>query len=178
MDMAKLPPVLNIQLARYAVNRRTLAKRKLMTKVGLPRTLDVSGIKYILCAVQDHLGTSANDGHYTADVMDWKTGMWYKFNDEEVTTLGSRGPSSSFEYEIDESGSFCPNSGRDNVNGSKTAYNLLYVQEEYLSEQCGVEMRNFIESNTNTMDGEGYDGDNVLSTIKVKRNTRYEMELE
>lgn len=178
MDMARLSPVLNIQLARYIFDRHTFSKRKLMTKVLLPRTLDVSGIKYILCAVQDHLGTSAHGGHYTADVMDWKTGMWYKFNDEEVTILGSRGPSSSFESEIDESGLIRPNIGRDKVVGSQDAYNLLYVQEEYLSEQCGVEMRNFIESETNTMDGEGYDGDNVLSTIKVKRNTRYEMELE
>lgn len=178
MDMARLSPVLNIQLARYIFDRHTFSKRKLMTKVLLPRTLDVSGIKYILCAVQDHLGTSAHGGHYTADVMDWKTGMWYKFNDEEVTILGSRGPSSRFESEIDENGLIRPNIGRDKVVGSQDAYNLLYVQEEYLSEQCGVEMRNFIESETNTMDGEGYDGNNVLSTIKVQRNTRYEMELE
>lgn len=173
MNMARLSPVLNIQLARYIFDRHTFSKHKLMTKVLLPRTLDVSGIKYILCAVQDHLGTSAQGGHYTADVMDWKTGMWYKFNDEEVTILGSRGPCSSFEPENDGKGF-----GRKKVVGSQDAYNLLYVQEEYLSEQCGVEMRSFIESETNTMDGGGYDDDNVLSTIKVQRNTRYELELE
>ncbi len=91
----KLPPVLNIQLARYVFDRETLAKRKVKTKVLLPKELKVPFIvndsqsgknqiaslpysdgkaDYVLCAVQNHLGTSAYQGHYTADVMDWTTG--------------------------------------------------------------------------------------------------------
>lgn len=80
----QLPPVLNIQLARYVFDRKTLAKQKVRTKVLLPRTIDVPFIggskrskkrktrvtndteqaQYVLCAVQNHLGNSAYEGHY------------------------------------------------------------------------------------------------------------------
>ena len=52
--------------------------------------------KYVLCAVQNHLGNLAHVGHYIANVLDWKTGVWYELNDEDVNILDS-GPLSSFE---------------------------------------------------------------------------------
>ena len=111
----------------------TFSKKKLATKVKLPRTLTVptkqtddgtrndTTANYILCAVQNHLGTSAHGGHYTADVLDWTTGVWYGFNDEEVSVLED-GPESSFHSssETDKNGK---------VVGSADAYNLFYVEE-------------------------------------------------
>ena len=105
MRIAKLPPVLNLQLARYAFDRSKLSKRKLTTAVLLPKSLEIPSTattkqnehsRYILCAVQYHLGPSAHGGHYVAEVMDWTTGVWYKFNDKEVTRLEG-GPESSFD---------------------------------------------------------------------------------
>ena len=176
MIMARLPPVLNIQLARYVFDRNTCSKRKLMTKVLLPKTLKIAMVKYMLCAVQDHLGTSAHGGHFTADVMDWKTGKWYKFNDEEVTILES-GPNSSFENE--DGDDLIRSNGHGKVDGSQDAYNLLYVQEKYLSEQCDAEMRRFIEGGTSSEAGAELGIDvNVISSIEVQRRKRYEIELQ
>ena len=71
----------------------------------LPRSLEIpaeslaEGVQpreYVLCAVQNHLGTSAHGGHYVAEVMDWATGVWNEFNDEDVTVL-EKGPTSSFD---------------------------------------------------------------------------------
>ena len=47
--------------------------------------------KYILVAVQNHPGNSAHEGHYVANAMDWNTGVWFEFNDEDVDVL-SDGP--------------------------------------------------------------------------------------
>ena len=58
--------------------RETLSKRKLTTKVLLPNSLEIPSsatmkqneqLTYILCSVQNHLGTSAHGGHYVADVV-------------------------------------------------------------------------------------------------------------
>ena len=160
---ARLPPVLNVQLARYVFDRKTFMKKKLTDRVLLPIILRVprgccdsggasiastmaetttgftmsspaappfssegydsgsrkrrsrggertqsSGVanaaigrtdtrtmEYVLCAVQNHRGTSAYGGHYVAEAMDWTTGIWYEYNDEEVTLLPD-GPSCSY----------------------------------------------------------------------------------
>eukprot|EP00743_Colponemidia_sp_Colp-15_P010153 GILK01011152.1.p1 GENE.GILK01011152.1~~GILK01011152.1.p1 ORF type:complete len:1414 (-),score=327.31 GILK01011152.1:23-4129(-) len=44
---------------------------------------------YDLVAVLVHKGSSANSGHYIADLKDKSTGLWYRFDDESVTLLDS-----------------------------------------------------------------------------------------
>lgn len=174
--LSKLPPVLNLQLARYVFDRETLSKRKLTTKVLLPKSLKIPSAatrehgesRYILCAVQNHLGTSAHGGHYVADVMDWTTGVWYEFNDAEVTVLEG-GPVSSFEPSEGTSGN-----GRK-VGGSQDAYNLFYVEESYLASQAEIELRSFAESDASDVTTAGND---ILASIKVQRTERYRAEKE
>lgn len=183
--LEKIPPVLNIQLARYVFDMATFSKKKLATKVKLPQTLAVptkqageggSAIRtanYILCAVQNHLGTSAHGGHYIADVVDWTTGVWYEFNDEEVSVL-EKGPKSSFE----------PNASNTSakgkvakVDGSTDAYNLFYVEQSYLSQQSRTELKSTvgrIQNNMHAIDS----GDDILASIDVQRVERYKCEKE
>lgn len=175
---------LTLEFASYL--RNTFTKRKLTTKVLLPKTLEIPNIataegrvKYVLCAVQNHLGASAHGGHYIANVMDWLSGVWYECNDEDVTIL-DRGPASSFEpsEKEDNDDTNLPN-GHGKVDGSQDAYNLLYVKQSYLSDQCHDELRNFAKSETSMEAGtEWEDDDDVISSIKVQRRTRYEIELE
>ncbi len=177
----QIPPVLNIQLARYVFDMATFSKKKLATKVKLPRTLTVptkqagdgnrndTTANYILCAVQNHLGTSANGGHYTADVLDWTTGVWYEFNDEEVSVLED-GPESSFD---------CSSESDKNakVVGSADAYNLFYVKEKYLSQQSIIQLESAvgrIRNRVRTIDN----GDDILASIDVQRVERYKCEKE
>jgi len=180
----KLPPVLNVQLARYVFDRETLAKRKVKTKVLLPNELRVpfivsdsqygkkqnasfanSGVQadYVLCAVQNHLGSSAYQGHYTADVMDWTTGRFYEFNDGEVTLLED-GPVSSFEPDSDED--------RRLTRGSEDAYNLFYVEKSYLSMKSLDEIAKVTEINNRKQETH----DNVLVSMKFERDEHYDRE--
>lgn len=182
MRFAKLPPVLNLQLARYVFDRETLSKRKLTTKVLLPKSLEIPSTattkqnehsRYILCAVQNHLGTSAHGGHYVADVMDWTTGVWYEFNDEEVTRL-EWGPVSSFDPSKTKNRQEPrqPGNGRK-VNGSQDAYNLFYVEQTYLARHAKSELSQFM----NSSESPGND-DSILSSIKIQRNERFKVEEE
>jgi len=131
--MEKLPPVLNIQLSRYVFDMETLTKRKISEKVRLPRCLVIKESKqggsdelehnFILAAVMRHQGQSAYSGHYIGEAMDWRTGIWFEFNDNIVKKL-DKGPSSSFHpSEIDE-----------DTAGSDDAYNMYFVREDYLSQ--------------------------------------------
>ena len=162
----------------------TFSKKKLATKVRLPRTLTVptkqadngdsnhTTAKYILCAVQNHLGTSAHGGHYIADVLDWTTGVWYEFNDEEVSVL-EEGPKSSFDPNPS-------NSSEDKifkVEGSADAYNLFYVEQNYLSRQSVIQLESAIHRIRNrerAIDN----GDDILASIDVQRVERYKCEKE
>lgn len=123
-----LPPVLNLQLTRYVFNMTSFSKEKLKTKVLLPRILQIpvqnESKSYVLVAVQNHLGNSAHGGHYTANAMDWATGVWYEFNDEDVDVL-EHGPLSGY-YRDEDTKSRA-------ISGSADAYNLLYVEKSYLS---------------------------------------------
>jgi ubiquitin carboxyl-terminal hydrolase 48 len=182
--LERIPPVLNIQLARYVFDMATFSKKKLATKVKLPRTLVVptkliqndnaattttTTSKYILCAVQNHLGTSAHGGHYIADVMDWTTGVWYEFNDEDVSTL-EQGPKSSFEPNESNSSAKCKG---DKIDGSTDAYNLFYVEQSYLSQQSRIELKT-----TSKRIEDGLYGDDILTSIDVQRTERYNCEKE
>ena len=182
--LERMPPVLNIQLARYVFDMKTFSKKKLTTKVKLPRTLDVpikpsqddndttSTAKYTLCAVQNHIGTSANGGHYIADVLDWTTGVWYEFNDEDVSVL-EEGPGSSFEPNSKAKGK-----GKK-VSGSADAYNLFYVEQGYLSQQSNIELRRSLQRiKNNTSHGIGNGSEDVLSSTDIQRVERYRCEKE
>ena len=180
-----IPPVLNIQLARYVFDMTTFSKKKLATKVKLPRTLSVptkqggkddgtnATANYILCAVQNHLGTSAHGGHYIADVLDWTTGVWYEFNDDEVTMLKD-GPTSSFDPNAAIS------SGKDKtakVHGSTDAYNLFYVEQNYLSQQSNNELTCTVDRLNNELNSTK-NSDDILASIDVQRVERYKCEKE
>jgi ubiquitin carboxyl-terminal hydrolase 48 len=159
MSFTHLPHVLNIQLCRYVFDRKSLSKKKLSDKVLLPLELLVSSRKteeqrrasspssssrsheddsdeattnrYLLCAVMRHLGNSAYSGHYVAEAMDWLTGQWYEFNDEQVTILES-GPSCSFR----QGQHVVPSTNIETTppKGSKDAYNMYYVEESFLAQ--------------------------------------------
>ena len=46
---------------------------------------------YDLYAVLIHRGPSAYSGHYIAHIQEQNTGIWYKFNDEEIEKMGGKG---------------------------------------------------------------------------------------
>lgn len=122
---------------------------------------------YVLCAVQNHLGISAHGGHYVANVLDWTTGVWYEFNDEQISILEG-GPASTF----DPSGKDNENSeSQKKISGSQDAYNLLYVERGYLATQCKIELR------TETADDSIFSCD-VKASIKVHRRERYTAKFE
>lgn len=115
-------------------------------------------------------GTSAHGGHYIADVMDWSTGVWHEFNDNEVTIL-ENGPTSSFKTSDDSMEE--ENSVEESkVSGSADAYNLFYVDQEYLATHYKTELECM---GTET---KAEQSNNVLTCIKVERQERYHRELE
>jgi ubiquitin carboxyl-terminal hydrolase 48 len=155
------PPVLNIQLARYVFNLKTYRKQKLMNKVMLPRFLftdenNSDKRKYILCAVQNHRGSSAYSGHYVAEVMDWITGVWFEFDDERVTLL-EHGPSSSYDPDR--------NLGTRLKGGTSDAYNLFYVEESFLRKSV---LLSIDRMNSTRQD--------VVKALTVERQDAFEVE--
>lgn len=112
VSLSKLPPVLKTLLARYVFDRLTFIKKKLSDRILLPRTLmvptkrtfrnggkDVEEVEhavYVLCSIQNHRGELAYGGHYVAEAMDWTTGVWYDYNDENVTLLPNGPPNCSY----------------------------------------------------------------------------------
>lgn len=110
-----------------------------------------------------------------ANVMDWTTGVWYEVNDENVSIL-EVGPASTFEpSENDEE----KVNLRKKVNGSQDAYNLLYVEQHYLAQQCKTEMRLFDESETVMEADTDYSCNcDVMTTINAQRRERYKIESE
>ena len=73
-----------------------------------------------------------------ADVMDWSTGVWFEFNDEDVAVLQD-GPTAGFH--LDQRHGSMPNNDNPQKNsGSADAYNLFYVDKDYLSTSVQSEM--------------------------------------
>ncbi|EJK51774.1 hypothetical protein THAOC_29026, partial [Thalassiosira oceanica] len=146
--------------------RQTFSKRKLSDRVLLPRTLRLpslsSDVTYVLCAVQNHLGTTPHGGHYVAEVMDWTTGVWWECNDESVTRMPD-GPSASYDPDGDGG-----EDGGAGVRGSSDAYNLFYVERGYLARQ----VRASLEGDAASLYG------GVLADIDSRRDERYEAERE
>ena len=113
--------------------------------------------------------------------MDWTTGVWYEFNDEDVTILEG-GPTSSFEPHEREDNMETNQPGKHRkVSGSADAYNLFYVSQSYLSMQCESELRHsdFMENEANTgaRTASG-DSSDILTSVKDQRKERYRLELE
>jgi len=206
MILTELPPVLNIQLSRYVFDREKFVKKKLMDKVRLPTVLNIDRYgdsscsrsktepakkKYVLCAVMRHQGTSAYSGHYVAEAMDWTTGQWYEFNDENVKVLSE--PSSSYVPRIfmdkpivnrdgitENIKSFWNTTRDDKVStaGSQDAYNMYYVDEEYLFKNAAdtVYQRQSLNYMWSSADHGRFNGDDdVLSHIIREKENKYKI---
>lgn len=102
--LRSLPPVLNFQLKRFVFDAKTSTKKKVTSKFSFPQTLDMSSrlsveglngthfeapLLYDLSGILIHKGSTANSGHYVANIKDDVTGEWWEFDDELVTSLGS-----------------------------------------------------------------------------------------
>ena len=148
VSFSELPPVLNILLARYVYDRLTLMKKKLSDRVLLSRTLKVrkrviggeeEDIIYTLCAIQNHRGSSAYGGHYIAEAMNWTSGTWFHYNDEDVTHLPN-GPHCSYDPSSPSQPTGANGKGRGNgrratvLRGSSDAYNLFFVERSFLAD--------------------------------------------
>ncbi len=121
----KLPPIMNIQLNRYVYNMQTFMKQKVEQPVLLNEDFRIKDRTYRLVAVMKHKGRSAYQGHYIAEAMDWCTGLWYEFNDTVVTWLED-GPRNASDG---------ASSSKKIPAGSSEAYNMYYVDDEFLA-QC------------------------------------------
>ena len=104
--LRQLPDCLVIQLLRFSFDQYTRQSCKVSTPISIPlKGLDLSDIvydnvtnredltagnneqKYDLYAVCSHLGAdSTNYGHYVCHCLA-ENGIWYKFDDEEVTDV-------------------------------------------------------------------------------------------
>lgn len=150
----KVPPLLNIQLSRYIFDLKSLAKKKVSEKVLLPRELQVESEsegaeqpaqhRYVLCAVMIHKGKSAYSGHYVAQAMNWVTGCWFEFNDIHVKLLKD-GPECSFDPTA-EAGKL-----RKGLIGSQDAYNLYYVEENFLAQSVMERIRTLANKDQATL---------------------------
>jgi len=137
------------QLCRYVFNREKLIKTKLSEKGLVPVFLKLHSVEnedltkvsehqYFLCAVMRHKGTSAYSGHYVAEAMDWLSGQWYEFNDQNVVRL-TEGPSCSFHPSLMDLEDHQTSSKdgekpfKSTFNGSQDAYNMYYVEESFLA---------------------------------------------
>ena len=130
ISCTRKPLVLNVQLARYTYDFAAGSRQKLMDPILLPKVMKLPFQKsdmedeattYILYAVQNHVGKSALSGHYVAEAMDWATGTWFEYDDDNVKIL-KNGPTSSYNLNEELIGTI----------GTSDAYNLFYVQKECL----------------------------------------------
>ncbi|KAL5727162.1 ubiquitinyl hydrolase 1 [Ranunculus cassubicifolius] len=98
IKLRSLPNFLNFQLKRCVFLPKTTTKKKLTSVFSFPGQLDMgqrlcepvrSELLYDLSAVLIHKGTAVNSGHYVAHIKDERTGLWWEFDDERVTKLGT-----------------------------------------------------------------------------------------
>jgi hypothetical protein len=145
--------------------------------------------KYLLCAVMRHQGTSAYRGHYVAETMDWLTGQWFEFNDETVKLL-PEGPSCSYDPSVEQNSDSPSEQNSDKnvddksgdrekkastVSGSQDAYNMYYVDEDFLAKNAAdsvLRRGRLCFGNKSNGDGQTSRND-VLSDVAKKRETKY-----
>jgi ubiquitin carboxyl-terminal hydrolase 48 len=198
VSLSQLPPVLNVLIARYVFDRLTFMKKKLSDRVLLPRTLRIprrstdptkgdddddeedstEDAIYVLCAIQNHRGASAYGGHYVAEAMDWTTGVWYDYNDEEVTLLPS-GPNCSY-VPAAFSTTFSPipppiaanSCGKIKktppLRGSSDAYSLFYVERSFLAKTASKLILRGSVSSLSAMEA------NTIDKMARQRQERYQ----
>ena len=97
-EICKLPKVINLQLMRFVFDMVTFRKKKVKAAISIPSTLtpkdffgddvraETNGdghIIYDLVAVLYHRGSSADSGHYVADVKALD-GTWWNCNDQLI----------------------------------------------------------------------------------------------
>ncbi|ESQ45578.1 hypothetical protein EUTSA_v10010085mg [Eutrema salsugineum] len=152
IKLRTLPPVITFQLKRCVFLPKTTAKKKITSSFSFPQVLNMGSrlaessqneLTYDLSAVLIHKGSAVNSGHYVAHIKDEKTGLWWKFDDEEVSELGkhpfNEGSSSTPQSEsngtvssgkttdvIQSSSSDCTSAIKSEVFSSSDAYMLMY----------------------------------------------------
>ncbi|ELU17396.1 hypothetical protein CAPTEDRAFT_178380 [Capitella teleta] len=137
IQLQSLPPVLNIQLLRFVFDRKTGHKKKLNSFIQFPETLDMSSVLsepegsrvYSLKAVLIHSGPSAYSGHYTAHIHDTQKEAWFKFNDEVIEKMKSKGLELGAEEDFGMEGKSAakkPRTGKG-LHSSRNAYMLVYT---------------------------------------------------
>ena len=77
---------------------QTTSKKKVTSKFCFPRTLDMGPrlsenqnlkpLIYDFSAILIHKGATVNSGHYVAHIKDEQNGIWWEFDDEQVSKLG------------------------------------------------------------------------------------------
>ena len=171
-------------------------KKKLSDRVLLPRTLRIpkkctdpteddddeedstEDAIYVLCAIQNHRGASAYGGHYVAEAMDWTTGVWYDYNDEEVTLLPS-GPNCSYvPAAFSTTSSPIPppiaaaSGGKIKkippLRGSSDAYSLFYVERSFLAKTASKLILRGSISSLSAMEA------NTIAKMAQQRQERYQ----
>uniref|UniRef100_A0A2S2PA99 ubiquitinyl hydrolase 1 n=1 Tax=Schizaphis graminum TaxID=13262 RepID=A0A2S2PA99_SCHGA len=144
MCLTALPSVLNTLLQRFIYNRKSMQKAKLKTSIRFPQTLDMSqylnlpknlnatsrkNYKYNLYAILIHKGSSANCGHYVAQIKDDTTQQWYQFNDEQVDKLTIKGLNLCTNDELKKFKSMKNIKNPNKEFQSNDAYMLVYIKD-------------------------------------------------
>ncbi|XP_022171451.1 ubiquitin carboxyl-terminal hydrolase 48-like [Myzus persicae] len=143
MCLTALPSVLNFQLMRFVYDRQSMEKKKLSSFIRFPLTLDMGqylnlpdklnvssreNYKYNLYAVLIHKGSSANCGHYVAQIKDNTTKQWYQFNDDKVDKLIVKGLNLCTEEDSKKLKQIKNIKSFDNEIQSDNAYMLVYMK--------------------------------------------------
>ncbi|KAG5393767.1 hypothetical protein IGI04_023730 [Brassica rapa subsp. trilocularis] len=139
IKLRTLPPVITFQLKRCVFLPKTTAKKKITSSFSFPQVLDMrsrlaesseSELTYELSAVLIHKGSAVNSGHYVAHIKDEKTGLWWKFDDEQVSELGTHpfneASSSTPKSETNVASNSGKNTTESEVFSSSDAYMLIY----------------------------------------------------
>ena len=80
--------------------------------------------EYVLYGYMLHTGKTMKQGHYTAVVMDWLTGQWSEFNDNNV------------KYTHDPKFTYADEAEIPRMNtGSQKIYKCFYVKQSFLKEK-------------------------------------------
>uniref|UniRef100_A0A0D3BG09 ubiquitinyl hydrolase 1 n=1 Tax=Brassica oleracea var. oleracea TaxID=109376 RepID=A0A0D3BG09_BRAOL len=136
IKLRTLPPVFTFLLKPCVFLPKTTAKKKITSSFSFPQVLDMRSrlaesseneFTYELSAVLIHKGSA---GHYVAHIKDENTGLWWNFDDEQVSELGTHpfieGSSSTPKSESNGASSSGKNTTESEVFSSTDAYMLIY----------------------------------------------------
>ena len=136
LDRNHLPPILTVQLMRFVYDMKTWTKKKLKDAIVINHEIELEPLlekednstssqkcctHYTLVAVLNHVGLSANVGHYTAHIRhalpnEQGKPSWFSFDDDQVEWLDME------EHE----------------KGSRNAYMLLYKRTDLMDNDTSV----------------------------------------